>query len=68
MTIVSCEHNEGRMGMCSACSAEIQASEDRMSAYRKRQEELETAMRIAEKYGCKEAAAQLWRVMHGSAG
>ncbi len=68
MSIISCDHNNGNMGLCSSCSEEIRINEERNAKYREKRSELEKAMRIAEKYGCAEAAAQLWRVLHGSSG
>lgn len=59
MTIVSCEHNNGQMGMCKTCSDEIEASERRMRQERERQTELLDAARVAEKHGLHRAAEDL---------
>ena len=59
MTIESCVHNQGRMGMCSACYAAMDA---RVEAERRaiaEHGELERAAAVAERHGLFEAARQL---------
>jgi hypothetical protein len=59
MAIVTCDHNNGQMGMCRACSDEIEASERRMKEQSDRQNELLGAARVAEKHGLHRAAEDL---------
>lgn len=68
MAMITCDHNNGNMGLCSSCAEDVRKSEESRAKYQTKRDELEKAFRIAEKYGCSEAAAQLWRVMHGSSG
>jgi hypothetical protein len=54
--IVSCEHNQGRMGLCSDCSAEAERSVREEVAARTRRRRLEEALQATEDYGLPEAA------------
>jgi hypothetical protein len=61
--IVTCEHNQGRMGLCSACSAEAERSVRESSERQERRRKLEEAITTAEIYGVPEAARLLREVM-----
>lgn len=56
--IVSCEHNSGRMGMCSSCANAVSSSTPRVDPY-KRREQLERAISACEAAGEYEEAARL---------